>query len=171
MAAKFEVYIVSGNYLSIQLCQAIFPHVGEIQFSGTCTVWDSWQPTKEIMVYLQDDKEMEACLSSGKILHFYGAAGPHMIGARQYFEHGVFCTELWIDTSRLPDLDTNMPNDFCNSFCRSVRRNMLGLDQTVEMKFFAMGTEMSIDFSEQLEECINESHGVMCYWSEKTGRH
>ena len=28
---------------------------------------------------------------------------------------------------------------------------MLGLDQTVEMKFFAMGTEMSIDFSEQLE--------------------
>lgn len=48
---------------------------------------------------------------------------------------------------------------------------MLGLDQTVEMKFFAMGTEMSIDFSEQLEECINESHGVMCYWSEKTGRH
>ena len=155
MAAKFEVYIVSGNYLSIQLCQAIFPHVGEIQFSGTCTFWDSWQPTKEIMVYLQDDKEMEACLSSGKILHFYGAAGPHMIGARQYFEHGVFCTELWIDTSRLPDLDTNMPNDFCNSFCRSVRRNMLGMDQTVEMKFFAMGTEMSIDFSEQLEECIN----------------
>lgn len=112
MAAKFEVYIVSGNYLSIQLCQAIFPHVGEIQFSGTCTVWDSWQPTKEIRVYLQDDKEMEACLSSGKILHFYGAAGPHMIGARQYFEYGVFCTELWIDTSRLPDLDTNMPNDF-----------------------------------------------------------
>ena len=140
MAAKFEDYIVSGNYLSIQLCQAIFPHVGEIQFSGTCTFWDSWQPTKEIMVYLQDDKEMEACLSSGKILHFYGAAGPHMIGARQYFEHGVFCTELWIDTSRLPDLDTNMPNDFCNSFCRSVRRNMLGMDQTVEMKFFAMGT-------------------------------
>lgn len=126
MAAKFEVYIVSGNYLSIQLCQAIFPHVGEIQFSGTCTVWDSWQPTKEIRVYLQDDKEMEACLSSGKILHFYGAAGPHMIGARQYFEYGVFCTELWIDTSRLPDLDTNMPNDFCNSFCQSVRRNMLG---------------------------------------------
>ncbi|GBF71780.1 hypothetical protein LAWASA_4542 [Lawsonibacter asaccharolyticus] len=79
-----------------------------------------------------------------------------MIGARQYFEYGVFCTELWIDTSRLPDLDTNMPNDFCNSFCQSVRRNMLGLDQTVEMKFFAMGTEMSIDFSEQLEECINE---------------
>lgn len=50
MAAKFEVCIVSGNYLSIQLCQAIFPHVGKIQFSGTCTVWDSWQPTKEIIV-------------------------------------------------------------------------------------------------------------------------
>lgn len=123
MAAKFEVYIVSGNYLSIQLCQAIFPHVGEIQFSGTCTVWDSWQPTKEIRVYLQDDKEMEACLSSGKILHFYGAAGPHMIGARQYFEYGVFCTELWIDTSRLPDLDTVADGLFCREidglFCRS----------------------------------------------------
>ena len=170
MAAKFEVYIVSGSYLSIQLCQAIFPHVGEIQFSGICTVWDSWQPTQEVMVYLQDDKEVEACLSSGKILHFYGAAGPHMIGARQYFEHGVFCTELWIDTSYFSELDTNIPNEFCNSFCQSTKENILELCIAAEIKFFAIGTEMCVDYSERLDESIKKSHNVMCYWSKKARR-
>lgn len=171
MAAKFEVYIVSGKYLGIRLCKAIFPNIGEIQFSGKCAVWDSWQPLQEDVVYIQDDREIKSYLADGKIVHFHGAAGPYMIGARQYFENGVFCTELWIDTSYFPELDTNIPNEFCNSFCQSTKKNILELYITAEIKFFAMGTEMNIDYSEQLNESIKTGHNIMCYWSEKTGSH
>ena len=154
MAAKFEVYIASKKYSSIKMCEAIFPIVGKIQFSEKCIVWNDWLPTKEDVFYTQDDKQIEL----------------FVLNSRQYFENGVFCTELWFDTSYFPELDTNIPNEFCNSFCQSTKQNILELCIVAEIKFFAMGTEMCVDYSEQLDESIKKSHNVMCYWSKKASR-
>ena len=146
MAAKFEVYIASKKYSSIKMCEAIFPIVGKIQFSEKCIVWNDWLPTKEDVFYTQDDKQIELFVLNSKIVYFNGKAGSHIIGARQYFENGVFCTELWFDTSYFPECIV------------------------AEIKFFAMGTEMCVDYSEQLDESIKKSHNVMCYWSKKASR-
>lgn len=170
MAAKFEVYIASKKYSSIKMCEAIFPIVGKIQFSEKCIVWNDWLPTKEDVFYTQDDKQIELFVLNSKIVYFNGKAGSHIIGARQYFENGVFCTELWFDTSYFPELDTNIPNEFCNSFCQSTKQNILELCVAAEIEFFAMGTEMNVDYSEQLDESIKKSHNVICYWSEKTSK-
>ena len=170
MAVKFEVYIASKKYSSIKMCEAIFPIVGKIQFSEKCIVWNDWLPTKEDVFYTQDDKQIELFVLNSKIVYFNGKAGSHIIGARQYFENGVFCTELWFDTSYFPELDTNIPNEFCNSFCQSTKQNILELCIVAEIKFFAMGTEMCVDYSEQLDESIKKSHNVMCYWSKKASR-
>lgn len=168
MAAKFEVYIASKKYLSIKMCKTIFPNVDKIQFLGKCVVWDDWLPAKEDVFYTQDDKQIERCILNSKIVYFEGKAGSYIIGARQYFENGVFCTELWLDTSYFPELDANIPNEFCNSFCQSIKQNILELCIVAEIKFFAMGTEMCVDYSERLDESIGKSHGIMCYWSENT---
>ena len=116
MAAKFEVYIASKKYPNIKMCETIFPIVSKIQFSEKCIVWNDWLPTKEDVLYTQDDEQIERCVLNGKIVSFDGKAGSYIIGARQYFENGVFCTELWFDTSYFPELDTNIPKEFCNSF-------------------------------------------------------
>ena len=59
MAAKFEVYIASKKYPSIKMCETIFPIVGKIQFSEKCIVWNGWLPTKEDVLYTQDDEQIE----------------------------------------------------------------------------------------------------------------
>lgn len=105
-----------------------------------------------------------------KVVSFDGKAGSYIIGARQYFENGVFSTELWFDTSYFPELDANISNEFCNSFCQLTKQNILGLCIVAEIKFFAMGTEMCVDYSERLDESIKKSHNVMCYWSKKASR-
>ena len=170
MAAKFEVHIASKKYPSIKMCETIFPIVGKIQFSEKCVVWNDLLPIKEDVLYTQDDEQIERCVLNSKIVSFDGKAGFYIIGARQYFENGVFCTELWFDTSYFPELDTNKPNEFCNSFCQSTKQNILELCVAAEIEFFAMGTEMNVDYSEQLDESIKKSHNVICYWSEKTSK-
>ena len=170
MAAKFEVYIASKKYPSIKMCETIFPIVGKIQFSEKCIVWNGWLPTKEDVLYTQDDEQIERCVLNGKVVSFDGKAGSYIIGARQYFENGVFSTELWFDTSYFPELDANISNEFCNSFCQLTKQNILGLCIVAEIKFFAMGTEMCVDYSERLDESIKKSHNVMCYWSKKASR-
>lgn len=112
MAAKFEVYIASKKYPSIKMCETIFPIVGKIQFSEKCIVWNGWLPTKEDVLYTQDDEQIERCVLNGKVVSFDGKAGSYIIGARQYFENGVFSTELWFDTSYFPELDANISNEF-----------------------------------------------------------
>lgn len=89
MAAKFEVYIVSKKYPSIKMCETIFPIVGKIQFSEKCVVWNGWLPTKEDVLYTQDDEQIERCVLNGKIVSFDGKAGSYIIGARQYFSVGA----------------------------------------------------------------------------------
>ena len=148
MAAKFEVYIASKKYPSIKMCETIFPIVGKIQFSEKCIVWNGWLPTKEDVLYTQDDEQIERCVLNGKVVSFDGKAGSYIIGARQYFENG----------------------EFCNSFCQLTKQNILGLCIVAEIKFFAMGTEMCVDYSERLDESIKKSHNVMCYWSKKASR-
>lgn len=69
-----------------------------------------------------------------------------------------------------PELDANISNEFCNSFCQLTKQNILGLCIVAEIKFFAMGTEMCVDYSERLDESIKKSHNVMCYWSKKASR-
>ena len=68
MAAKFEVYIASKKYPSIKMCETIFPIVGKIQFSEKCIVWNGWLPTKEDVLYTQDDEQIERCVLNGKVV-------------------------------------------------------------------------------------------------------
>lgn len=72
MAAKFEVYIASKKYPSIKMCETIFPIVGKIQFSEKCIVWNGWLPTKEDVLYTQDDEQIERCVLNGKVVSFDG---------------------------------------------------------------------------------------------------
>ena len=67
-----------------------------------------------------------------------------------------FLLELWFDTSYFPELDANISNEFCNSFCQLTKQNILGLCIVAEIKFFAMGTEMCVDYSERLDESIKK---------------
>lgn len=171
MAAKFEIYILSKKYLSIKICQTIFPNICKIQFSEKCIVWDDWLPAKEDVVCMKNDNQIQAYITNNQIVQFYGIADSYTIGARQYFENALFCTELWIDTSYFPELDTNIPNEFCKSFCQSMAKNILDMNRTAEIKFFAMGTEMTINCYERLAESVKRSNGIMCYWHEEVESH
>ena len=68
MAAKFEVYIASKKYPSIKMCETIFPIVGKIQFSEKCIVWNGWLPTKEDVLYTQDDEQIERCVLNARYI-------------------------------------------------------------------------------------------------------
>lgn len=94
---------------------------------------------KEDVLYTQDDEQIERCVLNGKVVSFDGKAGSYIIGARQYFENGVFSTELWFDTSYFPELDANISNEFCNSFCQLTKQNILGLCIVAEIKFLRWG--------------------------------
>ena len=163
MAAKFEVYMISEAYFDIRQCNTLFSRIGETVFSQDCVIWDSWLPEKEEMVKIQDVISLKKRLLNGNIIHFQGTIGSFPVGAMQYFGHGQFHTQQWIDTANLPELDTDSPNEFCTSFCQSAAERLMELSQQVNIKFFAMGTEMVLYDSEQLEEILHKSYHILYY--------
>ena len=89
MAAKFEVYIASKKYPSIKMCETIFPIVGKIQFSEKCIVWNGWLPTKEDVLYTQDDEQIERCVLNGKVVSFDGKCSLQGTTQSRYLTGGV----------------------------------------------------------------------------------
>lgn len=78
-------------------------------------------------------------------------------------------SELWIDTEHLPYLDTNNLNEFCCSFCQKAIERLRKIDQGRMIKFFAMGSEMLVNYSTSLEEMLKQSHNVLVYGRAENG--
>lgn len=123
---------------------------------------ESWQATKEESACIRDRESIKASVLQGKIVRVQGLAGEHHVGAHQYWEGGRFYTEWWIDTLQLPELDAGISNGGSTSFCQAVTKALLELTQASGMEFFAMGTEMIVDYAGQLNQAVQESHHVMC---------
>lgn len=168
VGANFEVYIVGHTYLPPDQWETLFSHVGALRLQDTCAVLESWQATKEKTTYIQKKEFIKASVVQGKIVRVQGTAGGHRVGAHQYLEGGLFYTEWWIDTLRLSELDAGIPNEGSSSFCQAVTKALLELSEVSGMEFFAMGTEMMVDYTGHLEQAVRESHHVMC-WGDGMG--
>ena len=175
MSANFEIIVISQEPLTCSQLVQMFSFAGKTELEKEVLVFDDWsfdleniscfpnQMTnhqKEVLVF--DDWSFD--------VQYSGLAGNHRIGLIQSYDNLIYTSELWIDTKHIPDLDASYGFSQLNKYiCHSISEAILSINQTTPITFFAMGTEILIEYTADIKEVIAKSHNVVVYGTRING--
>lgn len=91
MAANFEVYIVSSEYINFEQVGTLFSHAGMVRFENAIMVSNDFYFNRSELVSKEISEDTKAIISAGKIVQYQGKVGENIFGLRQYQEGKCFC--------------------------------------------------------------------------------
>lgn len=170
MSANFEIIVISQEPLTCNQLVQVFSFAGKTELEKEVLVFDDWSFDVENMKYVQNDQNIQHILLDRKIVRYSGLVGNHRIGLIQSYDNLIYTSELWIDTKHIPDLDASYGFSQLNKYiCHSISEAILSINQTNPITFFAMGTEMLIEYTADIKEVIAKSHNVVVYGTRING--
>lgn len=170
MSANFEIIVISQEPLTCSQLVQMFSFAGKTELEKEVLVFDDWSFDLENMKYFQNNQSIQHILLDRKIVQYSGLAGNHRIGLIQSYDNLIYTSELWIDTKHIPDLDASYGFSQLNKYiCHSISEAILSINQTTPITFFAMGTEILIEYTADIKEVIAKSHNVVVYGTRING--
>jgi hypothetical protein len=161
VGAKFEVYIRSKNYINIEDIQKIL-NINSIYCNIEEMIYmDNWEFDNCLNIRY-DSKQMRKLIQSGKIIILYIILNDiHFAGIQCYKENDTnFITNFWIDTTNIVELDCDIINKKNKGIYDNITHIICQNIQQFEMYVIALGSEMYINDSGNIESVILNSSNV-----------
>lgn len=162
MGAIFEIYIYSDEYMPLNQVYRIFEFLGKnINFIEISSYVDIFLSEKLNSFNLSDEETIKKEVMEGRIIYSCGILCGRNIGVIQKKYGKIIESDLWFDIGDHIELDQDEVNQSNEIIYHTIIQATS--DNGISNMLCVFGTELSVDFDEDVNKMIQTSHNASAW--------
>ena len=160
MGATLDVNIVSRNSININKILMLIEKNFNVKISvDEIEIIDDWEYSNAM--YILEIDNIYKYMEKNKIANIQlNANNQFRMGFQIEKENSIYLTNLWIDTEKLQQLDSNWIMADNELFYNKLIDIILELSNIYEIIISAIGVETTLEYTQVLENTIGESENI-----------
>jgi hypothetical protein len=162
MGAKFNIVIFTRNVISLNWLFEVVQTMGINVTLKEIIFVENWEfENLQIHACESDTNQVYELLKEGRIISISGDVNSNNFVLMLSKEENIYETSISLDTKNLVYLDSDIIDETTQPFYDGVSRILLSPEMVNDLLISALGVEVIVDYSDDLEKINLKSYNVM----------